>query len=466
MNAASRKRVVVFIDHDMTIRHFVKSRAFAELERDFEVTYVVNLDPHPTGQWVNTEPESLGFERLRVVNIPRRRMGEWYKLYAVSLLQKQRGTANYKARKERMATVNGWRRTLTYEALSLPGIFPLYRRRYLERMGEYEPLRRLIEEEKPDLCLYPSMLTGYFMNELMLLCPKLGIPFVVLMNSWDNPSQKAMVTGTPDRLVVWGEHTKRHAMEFMRLAEDRIEVFGAAQFQVYREPVTDSRAELCAMFGVPDDGLPVVLYAGVSKSINETRHLQLLDAAIEAGRVPPCRVLYRPHPWRGELVEGELNFFEAGLKHITMDPWMEEYYRRVVVNPSASFEMADYNITRKLLGLVAGSISTLSTIQLETVLVGKPTISFMPKSDMETKYGKSAAISQRLAHFVDLWTAPGVISVDDDADLPAAVRRLLEEAKDPELAARIRAVGNEFAVLDGPTYGERLNGLVHELAGG
>jgi hypothetical protein len=458
------KRVLVFVDHDMTIRHFVKSGAFAELEEAFEVTYVVNLDPHPTGQWINTDPEDLGFDRMKVVRIPRQRMGEWYKLYAVSILQKQRGTSNYTGRKQRMASVNGPLRTKLYELLSLPGIYPLYRRRYLERMGEWEPLRDLIAELDPDLCIYPSMLTGYFMNELLLLCPTLDIPLIVLMNSWDNPSQKAVVTGTPDKLVVWGEHTKRHAMEFMRLPEDRIEVFGAAQFQVYRKPVHESRAELCAMFGLPDDDLPVVLYAGVSKSINETRHLKLLDDAIESGRTPPCRILYRPHPWRGALIEGEVNFYDAGLKHVVMDPWMADYYRRVVVDDSAAFEMADYDITRKLLHLVAGSISTLSTIQLETVLVGKPTISFMPSADMESKYGKSAAISLRLAHFTDLWTAPGVTMCGDDAGLPEALTTLLAQAQDAELSRAIAEKGNDFAVLDGPTYGERLVELARRVA--
>ena len=458
------KRALVFIDHDMTIRHFVKSRAFAELERDFEVTYVVNVDPRPRGQWIHTDPESLGFDRMKVVRIPRKRMGEWYKLYAVSLLQKQRGTANYKARKQLMASVNGPWRTKLYELLSLPGIFSRFRRRYLDRMGVWAPLQELITLLDPDVCIYPSMLTGYFMNELLLLCPRLGFPLLVLMNSWDIPSQKAVVTGTPDRLAVWGEHTKRHAMEFMRLPEDRIEIFGAAQFQVYREPVTQSRAELCEMFGLPADDLPVVLYAGVSKSINETRHLKLLDEAIESGRMLPCRVIYRPHPWRGELVEGEENFFDAGLKHVVMDPWMEDYYRRVAVDDSDAFEMADYDITRKLLGLVAGSISTLSTIQLETVLVGKPTISFMPTSDVDTKYGKYNEISLRLAPFTDLWTAPGVTSCSDDAALPEAVNTLLEQAGDAELRQRIAERGRYFAVLDGPTYGERLVELALRVA--
>lgn len=458
------KRALVFIDHDMTIRHFVKSDAFAELERTCQVTYVVNVDPHPTGQWINTDIDSLGLDPMNIVRIPRQRMGEWYKLYAVSLLQKQRGTSNYSARKQRMASVNGLWRTKLFEFFSLPGIYPIYRNRYLKRMGEWAPLRELITGLDPNVCIYPSMLTGYFMNELLLLCPKLQIPLIVLMNSWDNPSQKAVVTGTPDRLVVWGEHTKRHAMEFMRLPEDRIEIFGAAQFQVYRQPVTETRSELCALFGLPDDDVPVVLYAGVSKSINETRHLKLLDDAIESGGMPRCRVIYRPHPWRGPLIEGEGNFFEAGFKHVVMDPWMEDYYRRVVFDDSVAFEMADYDITRKLLHLVAGSISTLSTIQLETVLVGKPTISFMPAADMETKYGKSAAISARLAHFSDLWTAPGVTICSDDAALPRAVTTLLEQSGNIELSRAIAEKGHEFAVLDGPGYGDRLVELVHRIA--
>ncbi|MBT6513114.1 MAG: hypothetical protein HOL02_22020 [Rhodospirillaceae bacterium] len=88
----------------------------------------------------------------------------------------------------------------------------------------------------------------------------------------------------------------------------------------------------------------------------------------------------------------------------------------------------------------------------------------MPTSDVDTKYGKYNEISLRLAHFTDLWTAPGVTSCSDDAALPEAVNTLLEQAGDAELRQRIAERGRYFAVLDGPTYGERLVELALRVA--
>ena len=456
-------KALVFIDHDMIVRHFVHSDAFAALGEAFDVTYVFNDDISTEKKWLTLDIDSLGLGRVLRTHIPRIRMGSWYKLYAISVLHLQRGTPNYAGRRERMTDINGWKRTQYYDLLSREPIYSWVRRKFLKELGLYKPLIDLIEEEQPDILIQPTQLNGYYINELLLASEQLDLPFLILMNSWDNPSQKAAATGMPTCLAVWGDQTRDHAIEYMGLPPERVEIIGAAQFDLYRKPVTETDAALRARFGVPE-GLPIVLYGGVSKSINETRHLQLLEDAIEAGDIEPCHILYRPHPWRGGLIEGERDFFEAGFRHITMDPHMETYYRRIAATGDDTFDMADYDITRQLLHMVAGTVSSLSTIQLETTLNGKPTISFMPTPDMESKYGHSAAISARLAHFQGLWDCPGVEKCESDEDLPRAVNQLLIQAADPVWRARIRNYANNFSSLEGPTYAEKLRDLALRLS--
>lgn len=453
---------MVFIDHDLIIRHFIKSGAFAELERRFDVIYVFNDDTETDKKWIFTDVDSLGLSDVRMTTIPRSRMGSWYRLYAITVLHNQRGTANFRGRKELVAETIGWLRTRAYSALSRPGVYQLIRRILLSRQGEYPPLARLIEAERPDLVIQPSILTGYYINELLLITRRLAIPYVVLMNSWDNPSQKAVTTGQPDRLVVWGEQTRRHAIEYMRMPADRVEVFGAAQFQVYRSARVGSDADLRREFKVPADG-PVILYAGVSKSINETRHLKLLDEAIASGAIPRCHILYRPHPWRGGLVEGEEDFFSVQFRHVSMDPFMEPYYRRVTHDPSNAFDMADYAVTARLMRLIDGTISSLSTVLIETLIHGRPTVSFVPRADIETRYSRANVISLRLAHFADLWGRPGVIECHDDADLAQSVSQLLTEATDPARRDAIRDASRYFVEMNGPSYAERLADLAENL---
>lgn len=457
-----RPKALVFIDLDIVIRHFIKSHAFAELEEKFDVTYVFNDPPDSDKKWIFSDIHSLGLRRILIAGVPRKRMGSWFKFYATTVLHHQLGTRNYSGRRFRFREMIGWWRLQLLTLFSLPFVYSFTRRYWLRKLGVYEPLARLIEEEKPDLLIEPTVLTGYFINELVQISKKTGIPYLVLMNSWDNPSQKAMATGQPTKLVVWGQQTRKHAIEYMQMPPEKIEMFGAAQFEVYRRLVTETDAELRALFGVPE-GVPVILYAGVARHINETRHLQMLDDAIENGDIPKCHILYRPHPWRADLVDGESNFFTMGYRHVTMDPCMRSYYDEVTRQTVNRFEMADYNITAKLQTMIAGTISSLSTMIVETLLHGKPVVCFMPKKDMENKYGRSAFIAQRLAHYEDLWGRPGVLECHDDDGLADKMRELLSCCGDEAYSQSIRDGVRYFVELDGPSYGQRLVDLAERM---
>lgn len=373
-----KKKALVFVDHDLIIRHFIKSDAFRALEQSYDVTYIFNVDDSTEKKWLFTNVDELGLHSVLRTNIKRTRLGSWHKLFSASVLRNQRGTVNYKPRKKLMAEISGRWHTEYYALLSLPGIYPLFRRRFLARQGIYQPLADMIREQKPDIVFHPTILAGYFVNELPSICKAMNVPLVMLMNSWDNPSVKALGTSYPDKLVVWGEQTRRHAIEYMRMPEQDVLSFGAAQFQIYREPVTERDAELRAMFKVPEE-LPILLYGGASKGAHESRYLKMLDALIATGAIPSCHVIYRPHPWRGELGDGEISFFDIGCQHISMDPFMEPYYRRATTTGQFGIEMADYTITRKLLHLASAVISPLSTILLEATILGKPVLMFFPR---------------------------------------------------------------------------------------
>ncbi|MEG3618575.1 hypothetical protein V5T82_08930 [Magnetovibrio sp. PR-2] len=458
----TKKKAMVFIDHDLIIRHFINGKAFERLNEEWDVTYVFNDDPTTEKKHIFTDVHDLGLKEVFTTHITRARMGSWYQLYAISVLHHQRGTPNKKFRKRRIYEINGPLRANIYDALSLPGIFPMVQKYYLNRQAYLPELEELIKQKNPDILIYPSVLTGYYMNELLVLKDRLKIPFLALMNSWDNPSQKAMTTGHPDCLAVWGEETRRQAMTYMGMPKDKVKILGAAQFQGYRNAVPETDAELREMFKVPK-GKPIILYAGVSKSVNETRHLDLLEENIGSGKIPDCHILYRPHPWRGELVNNEVGFFEKGYKHISMDPFMEDYYRRATSETTRGIDMANYEVTRRLLGLVSGTISTLSTLLLETVLHGKPTIAFMPEADMRYKFGAPKHLLPRLAHFSGLWNKPGVDMCQSDDHLVESMNGLLKGAEDPELRKTMLEYAQDFVDLSGPTYSERLNMLAHEL---
>lgn len=457
-----RKKALVFVDFDMIVRHFVLSGTFRELEESFDVRYVFHEDSTSSKKGIYLDWRALGLRDAVGFEIPRARYGLWHDMFSITALRNQRGTGNFKHRLDLMATVNDPKNVRRYARLSLPFVYPFVRWRHLRRLGAYAPLERFVREEAPDIVIHPSILTGYFINELLQICPRLGIPIVLLMNSWDNPSTKATGTGTPDRLVVWGPQTRDHAIRYMRMPPERVLEFGAAQFDVYREPLRANREELAREFGVPADR-PILLYAGVSKSINESAHLAALDAAIADGRVPRCHVIYRPHPWRGALIAGETDFRQLNLRHTTLDPHMAEFYARAVGGEAIGFEPADYRVTVRLLTLCDGVISPLSTILLEAAICGKPGLAFLP-SDVADLGEAQGQLWRNLPHFAEFWLPPLLRASFDSAELPAMASDLLAFARDPATATALKRHAAKFVVLDGPRYGTRVAALARELA--
>ena len=145
----TKKKCLIFIDHDIVVRHFIVNKSFKYIEKQFDVTYVFNIDNETTKPWLTINPNELGLRKIIITNIPRSRMGSWYHIYAITVLNLQRGTENYKFRRKRIVTINGHLRTLWYELQSLPFIFKFIQKKWLERQNYWEPLLKLLFKKHP-----------------------------------------------------------------------------------------------------------------------------------------------------------------------------------------------------------------------------------------------------------------------------------------------------------------------------
>ncbi|MBL8833940.1 MAG: hypothetical protein JNL71_16235 [Rhodospirillales bacterium] len=446
-----RPKALVFIDYDALVRHFVMSGAFVDLEKAFDVTYIAHDDPGQLKKGLTVNLREFGCARVRTCVVSRQRMGLWYFLYIVNVLRQHRGTSAYGHRRMLAVDQVGERRVRQFELLGMPVIFHLFRAAFMAWMGVDAAVAQLLDEERPDVVVQPSFLTGPFVNELLRATRVRGIPYLLLMNSWDNPAVKAVATGDPDRLVVWGEQSRRQAIEYMGVDPARIVAFGAAQFDVYRTPPRETRVDLAAEFGVPMDRT-IVLYAGSGAGWHESAYLEQLDAmTVPGGVLENCHILYRPHPWRGPLGAGERDFFEMGLRNVTMDPNMKEHYLRQIREIGGrGMYLADYSITNRLLTLVEAVISPLSTILLEAAMKGRPLLIFAPPRDLKLDVDKNQP------HFRDFVTWPEINRCFNDDSFEDACASLRRQIGDPRIASALRERSRDFVVCDGPTYSERL----------
>lgn len=461
MNAPApdtRRKALIFIDNDIVVRAFIASGAFAEIEQTCDVEYVYAIDPSRDRSSINVNLSDYGLKNVRSCVVPRKRMGHWYFLFGAHALHVNRGTDNYRlVRDFKFVLELGHRNTRILEFLSLPLVYPLFKVLFKAYMGRSREIDALLDEVEPDILIYPTLLTGWFLNDLVPMAKSRNLPLVLCMNSWDNPSSKAVCTGAPTRLVVWGEQSKQESVRYLGLPEDIIECFGAAQFQLYRTPPPQSRAELCDEFDVPADR-KIILYAGTGESLNETEYLKRLDQAVRDGVLPDCHILYRPHPWRGALQQGETDFFALDWDHVTMDPHMVEYYQREIRNPSRKFFMADYQVTNRLLALSEAVVSARSTLLLEALVNGRPILVLFPEEI------DGQLFSSEYVHFKSLISEPEVNSCFQLDSMDDALRTMYEQMRTPGIESRLKGVSEHFAVMTGDSYSVRLSNLVDELA--
>jgi hypothetical protein len=449
-------KALVFIDHDIICRHFVLSGVMRALTQAAEVVFVF---PDGKTKRVSLDPDSLPLG-APVVRLPvdARRVQLWrWELYTQQL-KPWKGRAEREIRRTRRRFL-GWKASLLLTVAGLPGIEPLFLA-WLRRRIEARPngaLGGLLDRERPDAVIHPSVLEGVFINDLVEACRARSIPLVVAMNSWDNPSTKRAVVGHPDRLLVWGPQTAAHARRFMAMPIERIVEFGAAQFDVFGEEPRQSRAQFAAEHECSSDAA-IILFAGSSAQTDEFGALALLDAAIESGRIPNATVIYRPHPWGNGGRDGH-RFAGASWKHVRVHAPTRDYVARLG-RERVGMTLPDYRDTHDLLSVVDIVVSPLSTILLEAMLHGKPAIVFTAQDA-----GSSQLIANRLpmTHFEDFLAVREVRRADTSEQLMVVLEELVQPGAAQRAGEDSRRAAHHFVKPFDRPWGDRLVDLLRTL---
>jgi hypothetical protein len=425
--AQRRLRLAIFVDHDIVYRHFIQSGAFVELVARHDVTIVAPaLGPANKRLTTDiaTERPDLSVEWIKV-DVDR--VTSWRRLFQISQLRWRPG-ADWAAQRAVVRYTIGPKASLLFTALAFPGVYQLARRSILSSLAaKPSSIAATLERLRPDILLHPTVLDGYFINDVVMLGRTRGIPTVAIMNSWDNPSTKRAMTGNPDWLLVWGRQTRDHAIKYMGIDPARAVPFGAAQFDVYRRAPRISREKFCQEHDI-DPRRRLLLYAGSSKGSDEFAHLCRIDDAIDAGELADVTVVYRPHPWGRGGYKGE-RLLDHPWRNVRIERSMRRYLEQVRAGAKAVY-LADYAETHDVLSSIDALVSPLSTIILEGALHGKPALCFLP----DERPGSSLRLQSRHVHFEDMYRSPMVIKADGDAQLVPKLIGLMKRVGDPDFA--------------------------------
>ena len=450
---AEQLRVVIFIDHDIVYRHFVQSRVFSELISAHDVTFVFPRQG-PENKRLTTAVNSAEVAApIEWMPIETARISLWRRLFQVSQLRWRRG-ADWRHLRAVTRYLVGPRAAKLYSILAFPGIYQLFRAYSFNRIGVLPTaLDGLLDRLKPDVIVHPTVLEGLFVNDVVQQAARRRVPAILIMNSWDNPATKRAVVGNPDHLLVWGPQTRDLALRFMKIPGDRVTSFGAAQFDIYRNPPRLTRDSFCAAHDI-DATKRILLYAGSSKGSDEFAHLQALEAAIDDGRLTNVAVVYRPHPWGRGGYKGE-RLLDYPWRHVRIERSMRAYLEEMRVGKKRIY-LADYADTHDVLSSIDALVSPLSTIILEGALHGKPVLCFLP----DEKEGSSLRLQARLVHFDAMYNDPVFLKAHGDASLVDKVAELLALVDDSGFAAKLQRTCAYFVEPQVEPYGLRLKKFI------
>jgi hypothetical protein len=442
-------KILIFIEVDVVVRHFVNSGVFEDLGKRHELLFVFPEIGNKRFGNIDLDVMHLPGRRVRLkVHEIRRRL--WKRLFQVSLFRFSFDSQKV-AVKRLYSSALGWKASLLYQLLALPGIFQLFELLTYKQIQRhrYVDLDSLFEHEQPTVVLHPCVLEGSYINDLTATCRARGIPSVVIMNSWDNPSTKRSMVGRPDWLLVWGRQTQIHAQQYIDMPIERIIKLGVAQFDVYRQPVALSREEFCQRNNL-DPKCRILLYAGSSKGTDEISHLTVLDRAIESGELGSTVVLYRPHPWGGGGKNGHL-LIDAKWKHVQIEFSLKSYLEQVKAGFTGKY-LPDYQETHETLTSVDAVISPLSTIVLEAALHAKPVMCFLPLTNLSEHFRRDLA----LAHFQDMFDIPEIFIARGEESLLSQTKLMLERVNDQDFGMRLSYAMNFFVEPYESSYSSRL----------
>ena len=282
------------------------------------------------------------------------------------------------------------------------------------RAGSNPAVAARVAAARPDLVVVAPLVTPAAPQaDVLVTCHALGIPCAAAIASWDNLTNKGLIHGAPDAVLVWNAHQKGEAVQLHGVPERRVLAVGA--------PVVDawlgrhagrSAAEIATAFDL-DAGRPYLLYVCSSRHIVADREPAFVRSWIAALRDAPSpalralQVVVRPHP------DNTADWYDGALAGITgVRVWPQECLRQDEHGEQLYFDVVSRS--RAIVGIN-------TTAMLEGALVGRPVFTVVAPEFARTQGS--------LPHFENLAGA-GFVSLAATMDAHVAQLALVCEQPD------------------------------------
>jgi len=287
-------------------------------------------------------------------------------------------------------------------------------------------LNALFEYWKPRLVVVQS--SGFDPLSIAIRTYKshFGFQILYLVNNWDNPSSKMILTKDLDYIGSWNHEQIHQISQKSSYPKERVHVVGSASIDEAYSRITPSYT-----FSHSNRAGSKLLFVGQQNECDELSHVTRLAFEISKGGTPYKGLVYRPHPISSEK-----------LKRISQLDELQTLFK-LDFSPSVDFS------------LYTGVICLPTTLILEVYLSGIPAIVYTPK---DSKFRTDPFSMWRYEHFDNLKSILPFPAVHNFSDLMLQVRKGL-----PNYSKNIPAKFQEIFPRLEPDFCSRLVSLVARI---
>ena len=425
-------KIAIIFDHDIILRNFLETGAFSKL---FEKNSVDLIFPKNHKRVTSTYSGEL---KSYYINIDEKRSYKIRLLYhyqRAATLHIRKNIKDRNIKEKTIKNIIGKKKFFLFFILSKIKLFFLFKLIYesffIKKNSKFFDF---LNKENYDYVLHPTVLEGLFIYDLIKYKEKNSkTKIIFLMNSWDNPSNKALFDGFPHLIGVWGEQTKNHCIDLLKIPKENIIVTGSAQLSMYKD----------FKINLTKNEKKTFCYAGSSLGVNETQHLNIIDEIIENKKIN-IKVIYKPHPWK-LFHKNEKLFEEKNFSNVKIDESSIQNYEARYEGKKFELNLMKNQNTLETLRNIDFLITPLSTIMLEAAICGIPFALYIPNDINELNknfFGhQNHLISQE---FIQKMEAPVFSNINDYEKI---LKELVKKNKDYNFRRELQIKSKYFCDL-------------------
>ncbi len=450
-----QKRIVVAVSSNASYQFFIETAAFDGLIND----YKIELLTHNNIAIPNHKYDIHSVEYPNHIKRSLRR--EFLMNCSMKVFAERSETFPYKTN-QLMSSIRFVKKMLYY----LLFISAFYRAAvFLENLfsKSNNHIVKLIEKVHPEIVIVISGFNDVFAGDVVKSCKKCNTKSFLMMFNWDNVSCKGVLTHTPDFACVWGEQTAEQMEKIHLLPRENIFPIGAPRFDIYSRTYLDTSEietrKKSLGFSSNDD---IILFAGVARHRDEISLLKSIDKAITHNELPSnVKILYRPHPWQ-DLVLRKNSFFDYHFNNVKMDPQLEDHYikSRTSTDYNASSFVPKYSYYPQLLAAMSGVISSMSTLGIEAMIMGKPVLLL---TFPDPVFSFSFDTIKKYEHHKCWNRFKGAIDCYEQSNLLQSIKHLIDINNKPESSNIIKQEVKYVAYNDKIVFSERLKNVIDKV---